>query len=226
MAGDKRFTGVNDIKSKSARQGKDKIVQERRQGRPEESTKVEDIAKLDDLIAKARLGEREAYAEVYRLYYRRILSYVFARTGNESVAEDISQETFLGAFKRIPEFDGTAQAFASWLFRIAHNITADHYRREGRRKKAYQSGKLLDVGPGTPEDATIEAFEHQQVREAMGRLPSQQREVLLLRFSGRLSTREMSNVLGKSENAVKVLQHRALNRLKKILGVNFDVSRS
>lgn len=175
---------------------------------------------LATLVADAKKGDITAYGELYKRFYNRILAYALARIGNSSEAEDQAQDTFIGAFRRIKDFEGDETAFTSWLFRIAHNISVDSYRKHACHERVHHSGRLVDPPQAEPEEMVLADLENERVREAVGRLSKDQQYVLQLRFSAQLSTREIAKTIGRTEGAVKVLQHRALVRLRKILDVS------
>lgn len=169
-------------------------------------------------VDRARVGDQQALADIYDWYMPRVYRYAVARLGNTVEAEDLTEEVFLRMLGAIGDFRWRDVPFSAWLFRIAHNAIATHFRRAAQRG-----------GPTTaiPEDLIdgrhdIEAAIEQQitieeVRRAAQLLPDAQREVIALRFAVGLSIADTARVLGKREGNVKALQHKAVAKLQKML---------
>ncbi len=93
------------------------------------------VDRIEELVAEARRGRRDAFGSLYEEYGERIYRYVYARTGQTEVAEDLAQEVFLRAFQRISSYHSRGTPFFAWLVRIAHNIVIDYYRRSAKRSE-------------------------------------------------------------------------------------------
>jgi RNA polymerase sigma-70 factor (ECF subfamily) len=169
-------------------------------------------------VDRARTGDQQALADLYDWYMPRIYKYVVARVGNPAEAEDLTEEVFLKMLGAISGFRWREVPFSSWIFRIAHNCIATHYRRSAQRGGATSelSEDMVDARPdlalAVEERITIE-----EVRRASAQLPDAQREVIALRFAVGLSIAETAKALGKRENNVKALQHKAVARLQRML---------
>ena len=169
-------------------------------------------------VDRARTGDQQALADLYDWYMPRVYKYVVARVGNPAEAEDLTEEVFLKMLGAISGFHWREVPFSSWIFRIAHNCIATHYRRSAQRGGATSelSEDMVDSRPDlalTVEDRiTIE-----EVRRASALLPDAQREVIALRFAVGLSIAETAKALGKREGNVKALQHKAVAKLQKML---------
>jgi RNA polymerase sigma-70 factor (ECF subfamily) len=172
-----------------------------------------------DLVDRARTGDREAMGAIFDLYLSRIYRYVLAHVGSPAEAEDIAQEVFLRIVEAIGRFEWRDVEFSAWVFRIARNQMISHHRRHGARAASVSAEEveIEDAQPG-PERLVEHALTVHEVYAACERLPQSQREVIALRFGSGLSVRETAQSLGKSENNVKVLQHKAIARLQKLLG--------
>jgi RNA polymerase sigma-70 factor (ECF subfamily) len=174
-------------------------------------------------VDRARTGDQQALADLYDWYMPRVYKYVVARVGNPAEAEDLTEEVFLKMLGAISGFHWREVPFSSWIFRIAHNCIATHYRRSAQRGGATSelSEDMVDERPdlalAVEERITIE-----EVRRASALLPDAQREVIALRFAVGLSIAETAKALGKREGNVKALQHKAVAKLQKMLvpGVN------
>jgi len=171
-----------------------------------------------DLVRSAQRGDREAFARLYERHFDRVYRYLVARVGNPAEAEDLAQEVFLRALEALPRFRFRGPPFSAWVFRIAHNLVVDRYRRLSHAGEPVPLDALLDLpsGQDVPAQAIL-ALEAQALGQAMGRITEAQRQVLLLRFVAGLSVQETAQAMGKSENAVKALQHAGLLALRRHL---------
>jgi RNA polymerase sigma-70 factor, ECF subfamily len=172
-----------------------------------------------EIVDRARAGDREAMGALYDLYLTRIYRFVLGRVGSPSEAEDITEEVFLRVIEHIGRFEWQGVEFSAWIFRIATNQIISHHRRRGARP-ANVSTDAIDVEdsqPG-PESLTELALTTREVFDACEKLPPSQRDVIALRFGSGLSVKETAQTLNKTENNVKVLQHKAIAKLQKLLG--------
>ena len=171
-----------------------------------------------ETVDRARTGDQQALADLYDWYMPRVYRYTVARVGNVTEAEDLTEEVFLKMLGAIPDFRWRDVPFASWLFRIAHNQVATHFRRT-----AQHGGTTVELSEDIVDGyrdlaASVEdRVLWEDVRKATQRLPDAQRDVILLRFAVGLSVADTAKVLGKREGNVKALQHKAVSRLQKML---------
>ena len=175
---------------------------------------------VEDLVRRAQQGHSEAFAGLYEAYYDKIYRYVMFKTGDTLEAEDLTEEVFLRMLESIGSFKWQGYPFTSWLFRIAHNLVIDYYRKAGRQKKTSLDDAMRVVGTDNVDvDRKLDVeLSIKEVKEAMGGLTRLQQEVLSLRFAGGLSVAETAEAMGKKENAVKALQHAAIKKLRTLLG--------
>ena len=178
----------------------------------------------ESLVRRAQQRETEAFAQLYENYFDRIYRYVVLKIGNRTEAEDMTQQVFLNALQSISSFKWRGLPFSAWLFRIAHNQVVDYLR-----KKARHATTPLDQSLATSDDSPQLAAEQKQDIEqlisATKRLTDAQQKVISLRFAGELSIAEVARVVGKSEGAVKALQHSAIVALRQILLVTDNENR-
>lgn len=169
-------------------------------------------------VDRARAGDQSALADLYDWYMPRVYRYALARVGHVAEAEDLTEEVFLKVLGAICDFHWRDVPFSSWLFRIAHNHVATHYRRSAQRggPAAELTEEMVDWRQG-PAAAVEEKITHEEVRRATQLLPDAQREVIELRFAVGLSIAETAKALGKNEGNIKALQHKAVARLQKLL---------
>ena len=170
-----------------------------------------------NLVYQAQRGDKEAFAQLYESYFDKIYRYIVLKMGNKVEAEDMTQQVFLNALQSISSFKWKGVPFSAWLFRIAHNLVVDYWRKE----KKWDTTSLDDslASGSNPQLMAERRLSIEQVISATKRLTKAQREVISLRFAAELSIAEVAKVMGKSEGAVKALQHSALVALRKSLSV-------
>lgn len=181
-----------------------------------------------ELVRRAQRGDSQALGQLYQRHVDRVYSYVLFRVRDEALAEDLTQDVFFQALRSLESFDWRG-AVAPWLMRIARNMVIDHWRRTGRRPEWAMSALADDDEDGedrrmerlsAEEDDVVEVelfVERERIIQAASRLTELQRQVVALRFASGLSIRETAEVMGKSEGAVKNLQHHALRSLRRVL---------
>lgn len=170
------------------------------------------------VVEAAKEGSNDALAALYEFYFPRVFRYVVARLGNGEDAEDVTEEIFLKIIDNIGRFSWRGLPFGAWVFRIARNEVVSHVRRQRYRTA---TAPLSESIPDDSDNFVADVERQSQleiVRAAADELPEAQRQVIALRFGAGLSVAETAASLGKSENNVKVLQHKAIQRLKKMVG--------
>lgn len=173
----------------------------------------ENIAEVT-LVQRAIMRDREAFGALYDRHVVRVYRHIYYMVGNAAEAEDLTAQAFLQAWEAIERYSIRGAPFVSWLLRIAHNLAVSHLR--SRRDAAELPETLVDHSRhGDPEDSLQRNAESQRVREAILRLRDEQRQVIMLRFVEDLEYREVAEIVGKSVAAVRVIQHRALNALRR-----------
>lgn len=173
------------------------------------------------LVARAQQHDEEAFAQLYERYFEKIYRYISLKIGDRYEAEDMTQQVFLKALKSISSFKWKNVPFSAWLYRIAHNQIVDYLRRNTRRPTApLEEAMLHSEEPGGGPQARLEAIcDIERLIAATKKLTPAQREVIALRFSSELPIAEVSRIMGKSEGAVKALQHSAIQALRRIMVV-------
>jgi RNA polymerase sigma-70 factor, ECF subfamily len=162
------------------------------------------------LIDRAR-SDPEAFGVLYDRHVGAIYRFAYARLGNAAAAEDVTAEVFINALRAIGRYRNLGRPFSCWLYRIASNAIASHYRHEPA------SRELTDVVPDSAAPVEATALRHLEIESVwhlVEQLPPQQRRAMTLRFREDLSAREAAAVMGKSDAAVKLLIYRAVGRLR------------
>jgi RNA polymerase sigma-70 factor (ECF subfamily) len=157
--------------------------------------------------------DRPAFEDVYRDYLGRIYAYIRAQVSTSADAEDITAQVFMNAYQAYDRFEPRNLTPAAWLFRIARNATLDHFRARGRRDRLQRT---IEHQPEATQDPAAMAEDRIQYRGLLAhvaRLPERQREAISLRHSG-LSFDEVGHLMSCSEDAAKMLYHRALKALR------------
>ena len=167
------------------------------------------------LVGRAQEGDRAALEELYLIHFDRIYSYLHMSVGNRHDAEDLTTQTFLKMLESINKFRWRSAPFSAWLFRIAHNLAMDHFRARRR----WQPEEEVPEPQGSEEpSAELEAMQsigRQSMLELIEQLSPEQQQVLTLKFVFNFPNADVATILGKTEGAVKSLQHRELGSLQK-----------
>jgi RNA polymerase sigma-70 factor (ECF subfamily) len=172
---------------------------------------------VEAMVRDARAGDTDALGQLYDTYRDRVARFATGRLGDAEKAEDVTSETFEAVLRNLGAYrPGTD--FEAWLFTIAHRRVTDVFRRRSRRREVALD-ETVQAAVGGPEEAVLAAERRAEVAGAFGRLRADQQEVLALRVLGGLSATQAGEVLGKSEGAVRIAQHRALRSLREAMGV-------
>ena len=169
------------------------------------------------VIDKPRLDHE--FTELYRAHLRDVYSYSYYRVGNHHDAEDLTEQTFLQAYRHFDraQRESNGRPLRPWLIRIAHNLAANYYRDRSRRPQtALEDADAVPTRHGTDDLVEI-AEEVQEVLAGVANLPGDRREALIMRFALDMDNREIARALGRTEGATKVLIHRAIKQLEQAL---------
>ena len=164
--------------------------------------------------AKAELDA--AFSDLYKAHLRDVYSYSYYRVGNHHDAEDLTEQTFLQAYRHFERAQRESQGrpLRPWLIRIAHNLAANYYRDRSRRPQTTieDAGSLPELH--TTEGLVEDREDLNRILEGVRRLPDDRREALIMRFALGMDNREIARALGRSDGATKVLIHRAIKQLQ------------
>ena len=169
------------------------------------------------IVDAARAGDEAALAELYNLYFPRVYRYIIARMGNPYDAEDLTEEVFLRVLDAIERFQWREAPFSAWLFRIAHNAVISQRRKEGARGRSSPLSDALPMNSQGPDEMVENRIILNEVMRTAETLPEAQRRVIGLRFAAGLTVAETAQAMGKGEGNVKVIQHKAIAKLREIL---------
>ena len=167
------------------------------------------------LVKRAQQGDRAALEELYLLHFDRIYSYLHMSVGSRHDAEDLTTQTFVKMLEAIGRFQWRSVPFSAWLFRIAHNLAMDHFRANRRWLPEEDIPEAMRGEETSAEEQALVSLGQTSMLELIDQLSPEQRQVLTLKFVFRFSNAESAAILGKTEGAVKSLQHRALASLQK-----------
>ena len=170
------------------------------------------------LIHRACNGDRDAIAALYRAHVQAIYRYISYRVPDAALADDLTAEVFLRMVESLPQYRVNGAPFEAWLYRVAAARVADYYRRRKSRPQEVLSDNEPDRSD-SPEGVIQYAEEKDELRAALRQLNDGQQDILILRFVERKSHAEVAEIVGKSVSAVKSAQHRALNQLAHLMGI-------
>ncbi len=170
----------------------------------------------ESLVRRAQQHDQTALTQIYEENFDRIYRYIVLKIGERTEAEDMTQQVFLSAFKSISSYKWKGTPFSAWLFRIAHNRIVDHLRKKSKRATVSLDENLVS-GSSNPGMEAERNMEIADLVSAARRLTDAQQEVISLRFAGGLPIAEVARVMGKSQGAIKALQHSAVAALRRIM---------
>ncbi len=167
--------------------------------------------------SKAEL-DRE-FGELYRTHLRDVYSYAYYRVGNHHDAEDLTEQTFLQAYRHYERAraEANGRPLRPWLIRITHNLAANWFRDRSRRPQSPLEDAQPLVAPHGTEELAEERADAREVLACVAQLPEDRRDALVMRFALGMDNREIARALGRSEGATKVLLHRAIRQLERLL---------
>jgi RNA polymerase sigma-70 factor (ECF subfamily) len=183
----------------------------------ESSERSAEAQRVRRLVDAAKRGDRGALEELYLIHFDRIYSYLHVTVGNRHDAEDLTTQTFLKMLESIGKFRWGSAPFSAWLFRIAHNLAMDHFRASKRWQPEEEVPEPEPDESTSAEAGALDSIGRKSMLALIDDLSGEQQQVLTLNFVFGFSNGEAATILGKTEGAVKSLQHRALVTLHKKL---------
>ncbi len=178
----------------------------------------DDRTRLIALVELARQGDVEAFGLLYDHYQPSVYRFLFYRTRSQPLAEDLTSETFFRALRSMTGFRWQGKDFGAWLMTIARNLATDHFKAgRTRLETTTEDMALHDAATQGPEEAVLAGLTNEILLEALGQLPDEQRDCLIMRFLQGMSIAETAQALGRSDGAVKQLQLRGVRNLAKLM---------
>ena len=168
------------------------------------------------LLKKARAYDDKALGELYDQYAPRIYVYLYQRVGDAQLAEDLTGEVFVRMLEAIQAQRAWHTSFKAWLYRIAHNLAVDHFRRQPPAPDLPLKEELM-AAQSTLDSVVAERLSRQRLWAAIRQLTPDQQNVIALRFGQQFTSQEVAEIIEKSVTAVESLQHRAIASLRRIL---------
>lgn len=169
-----------------------------------------------ETVRRAQSFDEDALKSLYETYYPKIYGYAFLQMGDIQAAEDLASDVMLKMIESIRSYKFKGLPFGAWVFRIARNRLIDLHRRRRRRGEVDLSETLAGT-LASPQSMAERALERGQLQVAMKHLTDEQRQVIVLKFIQGFDNRSIGRIMGRSEGAIKSLQHRALNALRRVL---------
>jgi RNA polymerase sigma-70 factor (ECF subfamily) len=168
------------------------------------------------LLERVREYDAQALAEIYDRYAESVYRYAYRFVGDANLAEDLTSEAFLKLLEVLGTSRAPREQLQGWLYRVARNLAVDWFRKQAKGVALSLNEELTPDGD-SPVTRLEEQQLHQDLREAISQLTPSQQQVIVLRFGEGRKIREVGRLMGKSEGAIKVMQYRALRRLRKLL---------
>lgn len=169
-----------------------------------------------ELVRRAQQGDREAVGALYAAYHPRVYRYIAYRVGDQGTADDLTAEVFLTMVRKIHDFEDRGRPLLAWLYTVAGNLVKMHYRKLHKHPSEKLRDEMIDHQIG-PADLVNARLNHGRLLEALPQLSNNQQEVIILKFIEGLTNAEVAAILGKTEGAIRILQHRALLALRQTL---------
>ena len=170
----------------------------------------------EPLLEEARKFNKQALASIYEQYSQQIFRYAFHLLGESELAEECASETFSRFLRALKDGRGPNDNLQAYLYRIAHNWVADHYRRQPPPSESLELVSVADAS-ANPSQVVVQKLEHERVRNALVYLNLEQQKVIVLKFLEGWTYDEIASDIGKTVEATRVLQHRALAMLRRYL---------
>ncbi len=173
---------------------------------------------IDELVLQAKQGKAEAFGQLYDLFAQRIFKYIRIKIQDRQQAEDILQDIFIKAYKGLPVLRTDHLNFPAWLYKIAANTVNDHFRKTYRAPTVIGMDEEFDIAGNYSVEREIQSLsDGESMQKAFTQLPPLYKQVLELRFLQEFSLSEVAKILGKSNLAVRLIQFRALKKVRLIL---------
>ncbi len=178
------------------------------------------------LMRLAKNGDKEAFENIYELYFVPIYRFIFFQVKNKEQAEDLTQTTFLKVFEKISVFQNKSDSPASYFFMVARNLVIDFWRKKkevilnGEKNNTESFFEKQKSEEKNPEEQILKKEANLSIRERLEILTESEREMIVMKFINDLSNREIAKLTGKKEDAIRQAQSRAFRKLRNDLKKN------
>ena len=172
------------------------------------------IALVDRAVASR---DAAAFGELYDRFVERVYRYLYLRTGRQAEAEELTEQVFLQAWEAVEQYRWQGRPFVAWLYGLAHNVHVDHVRRQRPTVSLNDDSHPLEVPSEAATAELAQRLDADLLAHALRRLTPEQHEVIVLKFIEGLETDQIALMMGKGEGAIRALQMRALQRLRRVL---------
>jgi RNA polymerase sigma-70 factor, ECF subfamily len=176
-----------------------------------------DQQSITHFIVRAKQGDTAAIGELYECYRLGVYRYLFYRSGDTHIADDLTSEVFIRMIRALSGYKLQDGSFQAWLYQIAHNLLNDYYRKASNRNQVELEENMLNDPLFRRSRPVEHSLNSVALNQALKVLSSEQRDVIVMRFISGMSIAEVAQSIHKSEDAVKGLQRRALSSLRAVL---------
>jgi RNA polymerase sigma-70 factor (ECF subfamily) len=172
---------------------------------------------IKELILKVQAGNKEAFAQIYDLFFERISKYIFFRTKQREEAEDLTSLVFLKVWQNIGKYKIQKSAkFSTWLFQVARFTLIDYYRQ---RKPQVSLAEMKEIGELGSLEKNVEL---EEIKKYMQKLPEHYQTVIALRYFEDLDYKQIAHIMGRTSLGVRVLLHRAVKKLSALMKIDYE----
>jgi len=181
---------------------------------------VSETLDIDQLVVQAQAGDTQAFGLIYDELVKPVYRYIYYKVDAE-IAEDLTEETFFKVWQNLKKYKRGKHPFSSWVYRIAHNLVVDYYRKN--QATAEIQNTVADTNESNNPLRKVD-LKLTQVRlhKVIRKLPDSYQQVIILKYINELDNREIAHTIGKSEGAVRTIQFRALEKLRVLLSSEQD----
>lgn len=171
----------------------------------------------EGIVKEAVRGDASSFGSLYDHYQPRIYRFILIKVSRKEEAEDLTHQVFLNAWQNIRSYKNRGNPFSSWLYKIARNQVIDYYRTAREESSIEDTNPEFFVTPAVAHTNLDKNLEFEKVLLALRHLEPGYQDVIIMRFVEGFSIKETAKIVNKSEGAVKLIQHRGINKLKAML---------
>lgn len=173
------------------------------------------IPDITALVERAQAGDQEAFVGIYDALVKPVYRYIYYRV-DSAIAEDLTEDTFLKVWQNLRKYKKKKNPFSSWVFRIAHNLVVDYYRKHKTTEEI--TDRIADPQENANPHRHTELKVNQiRLRKVVKKLPDNYQQVIVLKYINELDNKEIASTMGKSEGSIRTIQFRALEKLRELL---------